>query len=72
MYRNKEVKVTLSEEANLVYNELNKIVGEERQKGVISSFHQTYSIQGNQIEIITFVMSIFNHKDYDKIFGYKH
>ena len=27
---------------------------------------------GNQIEIITFVMDIFNHKDYDKVFGYKH
>ena len=31
-----------------------------------------YTITGNQVEIITFVMDIFNHKDYDKVFGYKH
>ena len=124
MYRNKEVRVILSEEANLVYNELNKIVGEEKKKGVESSFHQTllrsinrvkellkenpfagdqvhkdripekyakiygvenvwrieladrwrliYTIRGDRLEIITFVIDIFNHKDYDKVFGYKH
>ena len=31
-----------------------------------------YAITGNQVEIITFIMDIFNHRDYDKIFGYKH
>ncbi|MBI2109681.1 hypothetical protein HYT58_00720 [Candidatus Woesearchaeota archaeon] len=31
-----------------------------------------YTITGNQIEIITFVMDIFDHKEYDKVFGYKH
>jgi|SRR3989344_6478727 len=114
MYKNKEVKIILSEEANSVYDQLNQIVGEEKKNKVGSSFHQTllkanpfagdqvqkdripkkyiqmygaeniwgieladrwrlvYTIQGNQIEIITFVMSIFNHRDYDKIFGYKH
>ena len=124
MYKNKEVVVKLSEEANKVYEELNKIVGEEKLKGVESSFHQTllrsinrvkeilkqnpfagdqipklripnkyldkyeadnvwrieladrwrlvYTITGNQIEIITFVMDIFDHRDYDKVFGYKH
>lgn len=124
MYKGKEVIIKLSEEANEVYGELNKIVGEEKKKGVESSFHQTllrsikrvtellkenpfagdqipkrqipknyslkydidnawrielanrwrmvYSITGNQIEIITFVMDIFNHRDYDKVFGYKH
>jgi Txe/YoeB family toxin of Txe-Axe toxin-antitoxin module len=30
-----------------------------------------YTITGNQVEIITFVMDIINHRDYDKIFGYK-
>ena len=30
MYKEKEVKVTLSDEANEVYQELNKIVGEEK------------------------------------------
>ena len=124
MYRNKEVIIKLSEEANEVYEELNKIVGEEKKRGKESSFHQTllrsinriknllkqnpfagnqipkkqipkkylvkydasnvwrielanrwrtvYTITGNKVEIITFVMDIFNHKKYDKIFGYKH
>lgn len=124
MFQGKEVGVRLSEEADLVYTELNKIVEEEKLKGIDSSFHQTllrsinrvrdelkqdpfagdqvpkrqippkytkkfdvdnvwrieladrwrlvYSITGNQVEIITFIMDIFNHKEYDKVFGYKH
>ena len=124
MFQGKEVNVKLSEEADKVYQELNKIVGEEKLKGIDSSFHQTllrsiirvrdllkqnpfagdqvpkrqmpqkyiqkfdtdnvwrieladrwrliYTITGNQIEIITFVMDIFSHGDYDKVFGYKH
>ena len=124
MFQGKEVNVKLSEEADNVYQELNKIVGEERLKGINSSFHQTllrsiervkellkqnpfagdqipkrqiplkyikkfdvdnvwrieladrwrlvYTITGNQIEIITFIIDIFDHKDYDKAFGYKH
>lgn len=124
MFQGKEVSVRLSEEADEVYQELNKIVGEEKLKGIDSSFHQTllrsinrvrdllkqnpfagdqvkkkqiplkyiqkfdvdnvwrieladrwrlvYTITGNQIEIINFVMDIFDHKDYDKVFGYKH
>lgn len=31
-----------------------------------------YTITGNQIEIVNFVVDIFYHKDYDKVFGYKH
>ena len=124
MFQGKEVSIKLSEEADNVYQELNKIVGEEKLKGIDSSFHQTllrsinrvrdllkqnpfagdqvpkrqipqkyikkfdvdnvwrieladrwrlvYTITGNQIEIITFIMDIFNHKEYDKVFGYKH
>jgi len=124
MFLGKEVSVRLSEEADKVYQELNKIVGEERLKSIESSFHQTllrsinrvkdllkqnpfagdqvpkrqipskylqkfdannvwrieladrwrliYTITGNQIEIINFVIDIINHRDYDKIFGYKH
>ena len=41
MYNDKEVRVILSDEASEVYEELNKIVGEEITKGVESSFHQT-------------------------------
>lgn len=124
MFRDKDVKVKLSEEADKVYQELNKIVGEEKLKGIGSSFHQTllrsinrvkdllkqnpfagdqvpkglipgkyvlkydvdnlwrieladrwrlvYTITGNQLEIVNFVLDIFNHKDYDKVFKYKH
>lgn len=31
-----------------------------------------YTITGNEVEIIAFVMSIFDHREYDKAFGYKH
>lgn len=31
-----------------------------------------YIITGNEVEIINFLRDIFNHKDYDKIFGYRH
>ena len=124
MFQGKEISIRLSEEADKVYQELNKIVREEKLKGIDSSFHQTllrsinrvrdllkqnpfagdqvpkklipdkyskkfdvdnvwrieladrwrlvYTITGNQIEIINFVMDIFDHKDYDKVFGYKH
>ena len=124
MFQGKEVIVKLSEEANEMFEELDKLVKEERQKGIESSFHQTllrsilrirdlleenpfagdqvpkrqmprkysekygaeniwrielanrwrlvYTITGNQIEIITFVLDIYDHKDYDKVFGYKH
>ena len=124
MFIKKEIIVRLSEEANEVFEELIRIVNEEKKKGVESSFHQTllrsilrvrdllkenpfagdqvpkrqipkkyskeydaenvwrieladrwrlvYTIIGNQIEIETFIMDIYNHKEYDKVFGYKH
>ena len=124
MYRNKDVIVRLSGEARGVFDELNRIVGEEKLKGIESSFHQTllrsisriisllkqnpfagdqikknlipkkyineydienlwraelanrwrlvYTITGNQIEIITFILEIFDHRNYDKVFGYTH
>ena len=31
-----------------------------------------YTITGNKVEIINFVIDIFDHKEYDKVFGYKH
>ena len=29
-----------------------------------------YSIRGDQIEIICFILNILNHKEYNKLFGY--
>lgn len=40
-FRGKEVKVILSEEATEEYNQLNRIVGDELQRGVTSSVHQS-------------------------------
>lgn len=40
-FKGKEIKVVLSEEAAEEYNELNRIVGEELQKGVASSVNQS-------------------------------
>jgi len=31
-----------------------------------------YTIKGNELEIINFVIELYNHKKYDKVFGYKH
>ncbi len=122
-FKGKEIKVVLSEEATEEYNELNRIVGDELQRGITSSVHQSifrsvervkgwlkenpfageqvqkslipeyyqnkyeitnlwrinlsdywrliYTIQSNEVEIIDFVLSIVDHKKYDKIFGYK-
>ena len=40
-FKGKEVKVVLSADAMEQFNELNRIVGEEIQKGVTSSVHQS-------------------------------
>jgi len=124
MFNGKEVSIRLGEEADKVYKELNRLVGEEKLRGIESSFHQTllrsilrvrdllkqnpfagdqvpkrqippkylqkfdvdnvwrieladrwrliYTITGNQIEVIAFVMDIINHRDYDRVFGYKY
>ena len=40
-FKGKEVRVVLSAEATEEYNELNKIVGDELQRGVESSVHQS-------------------------------
>ncbi len=30
-----------------------------------------YTLEGNQVEILIFVLTIQDHKDYNKLFGYK-
>ncbi len=123
MFEGKEVRVSLSDEADDVYKELNQIVGGEKKRGIESSFHQSllrsinravellkknpfagnqipkrqipkkylikyeadnvwrieianhwrliYTITGNKIEIISFIMDIFDHKKYSRVFGYE-
>lgn len=41
MFKGKSVRVIFSAEVNEEYSELNRLVGEERRKGVRSSEHQT-------------------------------
>jgi len=41
MFQEKEISVKLSKEADNIYQELNKIVGKEKLKGIDNSFHQT-------------------------------
>lgn len=41
MFKDKEIKVVLSDEADEVYRELNQIVGKEKKGDVDSSFHQS-------------------------------
>lgn len=42
MYKNKEVKIIFSKEANEVYEELNRIVGEEKRKELKVLFIKPY------------------------------
>ena len=30
-----------------------------------------YTIEGTQVEILVFILNIINHKEYNKLFGYK-
>ena len=36
-----------------------------------SYWRMLYTLEGTQVEIFCFVLSITDHKDYDKLFGYK-
>ena len=54
MFQGKEVSVRLSEEADKVYQELNRIVGEEKLKGIDSSFHQTLLRSINRVSDLSF------------------
>jgi hypothetical protein len=39
--------------------------------GLTGYWRMVYSLQGNQIEIVAFVLYIVDHPSYDKIFGYR-
>jgi len=50
MFKEKEVRIFLSKEANEVYEELNKIVGDEKKREINSSFHQTLLRSINRVK----------------------
>ena len=35
------------------------------------SWRMIYTIKGDEVEIISLILDIINHKDYDKKFGYR-
>ena len=119
----KKVSVELKGDALEAYNGLNKVVGEQKTKGLGNSeeialwngiqrsfdlisgnpfygrnvkkglipeyywkkygadnlfvvnlpsfWRMIYTLEGNKIEIIAFVLDIFDHKEYDKRFGFR-
>lgn len=119
----KKVSIDLKGNALDAYNKLNKIVGEQKAKGVENSeeimlwngiqrsfdliennpfygrnakkeqipryyikkygagnlfivnlplfWRMIYTLEGDKVEIIAFVLDIFNHEDYNKRFGFK-
>ena len=120
---NKDIKIVLSKKSTKEYEELNKIVYQEKKKEIKSSFHQTllraiektkellkvnpfygnpiskklipkelikryeinnlwrvelpnrwrliYTITGDEIKIIYFILDYMDHKKYNKLFRYK-
>lgn len=38
---------------------------------LIGFWRMVYTLKGSQIEIICFVLEVFDHRKYDKLFGYK-
>ena len=115
----KSVKVSFIDESAEEWERLNKLVAEEKSKGIENSENQQllksikqkielikinpqygasvpkrlmpkkfpvdnlwvvdltgywrmiYTLKGSQIEILCFILEIFDHKKYDKLFGYK-
>ena len=122
-FKGKPVKVIITGDAKVEFEELNKVVGEEISRGITSSDHQTllnsikqkieflkdnpeyglhipkdripkeyvikydvnnlwkanlsgawrmiYTIRGSEVDIISLILDILNHGDYEKKFGYR-
>ena len=115
----KPVKISFMDDAADEWEKLNKVVGEEKAKGVANSENQQllksikqkielikinpqygnsvtkklipkkfpvdnlwvvdltgfwrmlYTLKGSQVEILCFILEIFDHKRYNKLFGYR-
>ena len=56
----------------LIPNELKKLNIQNLYRVELSNYwRMLYTIEGNRIEIFLFVLKIVNHKEYNKLFGYK-
>lgn len=122
-FKGKLVKVVITGDAKVEFEELNKVVGDEVVRGITSSDHQTllnsikqkieflkdnpeyglhilkdripkeyvvkydvnnlwkvnlsgawrmiYTIRGSEVDIISLILDILNHRNYEKKFGYR-
>ena len=56
----------------LIPKELKKLGIKNLYRTELSDYWRLlYSIAGNKVEILIFVLKIFDHKKYNKLFGYK-
>ncbi|MBI2671635.1 hypothetical protein HYX16_01745 [Candidatus Woesearchaeota archaeon] len=56
----------------LIPSELKKIGIQNLYRVELSNYwRMLYTIEGNTVEIFLFVLKVINHKEYDKLFGYK-
>lgn len=56
----------------LIPKSLKKLGIQNLYRVELSNFwRMLYTIEGNEIEILLFVLNIVDHKEYDKLFGYK-
>ncbi len=39
--------------------------------GLTGYWRMLYTLKGTQVEILCFILEIFNHRKYDKMFGYR-
>lgn len=57
---------------NLISENFRKIGIKNLYRVSLSNYWRAlYTIEGNRVEIFVFVLEIVNHKDYNRIFGYK-
>ena len=68
----KEVRVFMKGQAKLYQKSLVKEGIQNLYRVELSNFwRMLYTIEGTQVEILVFVLNIMNHKEYNKLFGYK-
>ncbi len=82
----KEIQLLKSIKQKIDFLKVNPFYGDNIKKNIIPKeydvqnlwrveltnfWRMLYTIKGDEIEIICFVLDILNHKDYNKKFGYK-